>query len=95
MSMKYDFGAMQQLADEVRADSAALTETHSELTGYVNGLVSEWDGNAQEAYRAVQAEWDAANTELLETLSQIAKAVEQGGQDMAATDARAASTFGG
>ncbi|MEV0945861.1 WXG100 family type VII secretion target [Rhodococcus sp. NPDC049939] len=91
--MKYGFAELQSLASDIRSNESALRETHDELQSYVQGLVSQWNGEAQISYQEVQSRWDRSHDDLLQTLQQIAKVVEQGANDMLAAEQRNAATW--
>lgn len=82
----YDFGRIESLASDINTKKGTLTGSHDELKGYVNGLVAQWEGSAQETYRAKQTEWDNAHNELMTVLATIVNAVQQGNQGMGTTE---------
>lgn len=91
--LHYNFGEMLALAGELRGDAARLRASNDDLQGYVRGLVATWESSAQQAYAVEQANWDRAQSDLLTTLNAVANAVEQGANDMAATEARNAAQW--
>ncbi|TXG92558.1 WXG100 family type VII secretion target [Rhodococcus rhodnii] len=93
--MKYGFGEMTALAGEIRGDAGRIGQAQDDLQGFVNGLVSTWESSAQQAYQAEQVKWDQAQRDLMTTLEQIAKTVEQGANDMQQTEARNAAQWNG
>ena len=82
----YDFGRIESLASDINTRKTSLISAHDELKGYVQGLVSQWEGSAQEAYRAKQSQWDNAHNELLNVLGTIVHAVQEGNQGMGTTE---------
>ncbi|MBF6438676.1 WXG100 family type VII secretion target [Nocardia cyriacigeorgica] len=91
--MLYNEGQLIALAGDIRTSKSRLTETHDELTGYVNQLVASWEGQAQAAYRDKQARWDDAHNDLLTILEAVAKVVEDGAIDMTTADKTAAQSW--
>jgi WXG100 family type VII secretion target len=65
------------------------------LRAQIAPLQAVWTREAAEAYRAEQAKWDQAAGTLNEILFSLGNAVRDGSDDVATTDRRAASAWGG
>lgn len=92
--MKYSEGQLVQLAADLRTSKGRLSESHSELTNYVKQLCSTWESDeAQKAYQDKQHRWDRAHEDLMTTLENIAKVVEDGAINMTTTDKAAAAKW--
>ncbi|GGL96242.1 WXG100 family type VII secretion target [Nakamurella endophytica] len=60
------------LAGVVRGLEVSLAD----LGGFVAGVRSQWDGDEQETYAAVQARWDRAAGTVQEILGAVTRALE-------------------
>lgn len=97
--VSYSKEQLLAMAGDLRAAKGRLSETHQELLGYVNGLVAQWESDAQKAYLEKQKRWNDAiespdkTSGLLPIVEAVAKVVEDGAIDMATTDAQAAAKW--
>ncbi|QUH06323.1 WXG100 family type VII secretion target [Saccharopolyspora erythraea] len=55
-----DFRALEEGEDALRRLVDEIDTSLTELESYVAQLLDNWAGEAAEAYRAAQGEWDAA-----------------------------------
>jgi early secretory antigenic target protein ESAT-6 len=81
--------AAQDLATTVKEIDDRLNRLESELAP----LRSDWTGNAQTAYVAAKAKWDAAIQEMKEMLAQTSQSVTQSNAEYRAADMRGAAAF--
>lgn len=97
--VKYSSEQLHAMSDDLVAAKGRLAEAHQELQGYVNGLVSQWESGARDAYVEKQRRWDDAiqspdqTTGLLPIIQAVAKVVKDGAVDMATTDAQNAAKW--
>ena len=78
MEIRYNFPMLNQAADNCGASSRNMT---SELDGLKRGLqpmLATWEGDAQAAYYARQAEWESAANDLRDLLGRIVSPVVMG-----------------
>ena len=54
------FGGLQQGQADFASIYGQLTSTVQDLDSRLRGNLAEWDGQAQQAYYAAKAQWDAA-----------------------------------
>jgi 6 kDa early secretory antigenic target len=83
--------AAQDLHGTVQAIADRLDRLESELAP----LRSDWVGNAQQAYVAAKARWDAAISEMKDLLDQTSRHVQASNAEYIAADRRGAASFGG
>lgn len=81
--------AAQDLSRAVQQIDDRLNRLESELAP----LRSDWTGNAQLAYQAAKAKWDAAMQEMKALLADTSATVTQSNQEYMAADQRGAASF--
>lgn len=81
--------AAQDLSRAVQQIDDRLNRLESELAP----LRSDWTGNAQQAYIAAKAKWDAAMQEMKTLLADTSATVTQSNQEYMAADQRGAASF--
>jgi WXG100 family type VII secretion target len=92
--MKYQFDAIHDTANNIAAQAQALHHQNDALRGYVNNLVSNWQGNAQSEYHQKQQVWDASFKDMLDTLQLIVTRVHDAADAMHHTETKNASVWG-
>ncbi len=81
--------AAEDLGRTVKQIDDRLNRLESELAP----LRSDWTGNAQQAYQAAKAKWDAAMQEMKGLLAETGTTVSQSNQEYLAADQRGAASF--
>ena len=90
-----NFAAVQAGAESIvssaKSITAMLEDFHSQVKGFVD---QHWEGNANEAFATLQAQWNSKTTELNGVLNSAGGTVINGNQNLQATDAKNAAMFG-
>ena len=94
--LSYNFDEIEYtVRQEIHATSARLNGALDDLRAQIAPLQEIWTREAAEAYRVEQVRWEQAASALNEILFRLGNAVRDGADDVAATDRRAASAWGG
>ena len=95
-ALSYNFDEIEYtVRQEIHATSARLNGALEDLRAQIAPLQQVWTRDAAEAYRVEQLRWEQAAGALNEILFSLGNAVRDGADDVAATDRRAASAWGG
>ena len=95
-ALSYNFDEIEYtIRQEIHATSARLNGALDDLRAQIAPLQQVWTRDAAEAYRVEQMRWEQAAGALNEILFSLGNAVRDGADDVAATDRRAASAWGG
>lgn len=81
-----NFAALRAAAEDIRSTVAGMNSELDNLKQGLQPLLSTWDGEAQQAYHARQAQWDSAASDLNTLLSQIQTAVSRSAEIMEARE---------
>ncbi|HCX85400.1 MAG TPA: hypothetical protein DHV14_09770 [Micrococcales bacterium] len=87
------FGSVAQAASDMAATASRIQQRLEDLTTEVTRYRTGWGGSASEAFDAAQRQWNAAFVEMNGVLSSTGTAVDQGGQDFQAAEARNRARF--
>lgn len=90
-----NFATISQASQDVRSTANNVRRQLDELEAGVKKIAASWEGQAQEAYRAKQAEWDQRASSMQQTLEAIAKALDSAAQNYQATESKNASIWNG
>jgi 6 kDa early secretory antigenic target len=93
--LRVDHHGLDLAADDLMAVVNRIDARMSRLDQELGPLRSQWVGEAQQAYTAAKAQWDAALTEMRDLLRVTSQQVAQANADYRAADARGARSFGG
>ncbi|AMO60224.1 WXG100 family type VII secretion target [Mycolicibacterium phlei] len=94
--LSYNFAEIEYtVRQEIHATAARLNAALDDLRTQIAPLQQVWTRQAAEAYRLEQARWEQAAAALNEILVSLGNAVRDGADDVAATDRRAATAWGG
>ena len=89
-----NFGSVEEGANSIRMSAQSLMSMLSEFNGHVQSFVGQnWQGDANDAFAALQANWNSKVEELNGTLNQAANVVLRGNADLQAVDKQIASAF--
>ena len=81
----------QSIVSSAKSITSMLEDFHSEVKAFVD---SHWEGDANEAFATLQAQWNQKTTELNGVLNSAANTVISGNDSLKATDAKNATMFG-
>lgn len=89
-----NFASVADGATSIRTSAQSLLTQLSEFNSQVRQFVEvHWQGDANDAFAALQANWNAKTEELTATLNQAAAVVLNGNDELQATDRQIASYF--
>lgn len=74
-SIKVDFGAISNLAGQINSQVQQIEGQLEQLRAGIQKLAVEWAGGAQDAFHAVQQNWNTSADDLTSVLNRIATAV--------------------
>ncbi|MFI9275897.1 WXG100 family type VII secretion target [Kitasatospora sp. NPDC052896] len=77
---------ISQAAQDIRTTAGNIQGQLDELAAGVSRVAQSWEGSAQTAYRARQAEWDRKAAALRATLEQIAGKLDAAAENYSATE---------
>ncbi|ASR34121.1 type VII secretion protein [Prauserella marina] len=81
-----DYQTIHTAADDCKVTGGELRGLFEDLKGRLAPLVDSWQGEAQGAWQAVQAEWDTNLEDLEAVLAKIATALPQIADGYQSTD---------
>jgi len=73
--IKVSFGAVSNLASAIDGQVHQIEGQLEDLRSAINKLATTWEGGAQDAFRAVQGNWNSSADDLTQVLNKIAMAV--------------------
>ncbi|MFC9976318.1 WXG100 family type VII secretion target [Spirillospora sp. NPDC127200] len=86
----------------MQAAQASFAKAHSEYMATINELdakiratLADWEGDADEAYKVMQKQWQAAGAELAAVVRNMSTALGDSHDGYRTTENRNASMFGG
>lgn len=91
--IKYNFGAIGDLAGGMTSKWNALNEKLDEIKTSIQPLVATWEGADADAYQVKQGEWNNAQNELNGVLQSLIGSVTSGNQRMMEQEAVNRSRF--
>lgn len=89
------FGSLQSGEADFQSIYSQLENTVSTLDGQLKSSLSEWDGQAQQAYYAAKAQWDAAMANMASVLSNLRGVVSEASVNYPATENSNAALWAG
>jgi WXG100 family type VII secretion target len=93
-SIKVDFGAVSNLAGQIDSQVQKIESQLEDLRNAINKLAQEWQGGAQDAFHAVQNNWNQSASDLTQVLNRIATAVHSAHDNYQQTEQKNTSTWG-
>ena len=93
-TIKVDFGAISNLAGQVDAQVHQIESQLETLKSAIQKLGMEWEGSANESFKAVQNNWNQSADDLNQVLARIATAVHAAHDAYQNTEQRNTSTWG-
>jgi WXG100 family type VII secretion target len=91
--LKVAHGGLDQTADDLGRIVAGIDARMQRLEAELDPLRSSWVGDAQQAYEAAKARWDAAIHQMRDVLAQTSLQVMRSNAEYRAADARGARSF--
>jgi early secretory antigenic target protein ESAT-6 len=89
-----NFQTISQAATDVRTTANNIRRQLDDLEAGVKKIATSWEGSAQDAYRAKQAEWDQRAASMHQTLEAIARALDMAAQNYQATESKNQQIWG-
>lgn len=81
------FGGLQQGQADFVSIYGQLTSTVQDLDSRLRANLAEWDGQAQQAYYAAKAQWDAAMADMGNVLNQLGAVIGVANENYAHAEA--------
>lgn len=89
------FGSLQTGEADFASIYAQLQSTISALDAQLRSSLSQWDGEAQQAYYAAKTKWDAAMANMAAVLNNLRGVISEAHVNYSSTEAANASLWGG
>jgi 6 kDa early secretory antigenic target len=89
-----DFGAVSNLASQIDSQVHQIEGQLETLKSAIQKLAAEWTGGAQDAFHAVQQNWNQSADDLNQVLAKIATAVHAAHDAYNQTESKNASVWG-
>jgi early secretory antigenic target protein ESAT-6 len=93
-SIKVSFGAVENLGSSIDAQVQQIEGQLETLRSAINKLAGEWQGGAQDAFRAVENNWNSSADDLTQVLNRIATAVHTASEQYQATENKNTAVWG-
>ncbi len=81
------FPGLQQGQSDFANIYSQLTNRVQDLEGQLRTNLSRWDGSAQQAYHAAQAQWNAAMADMATVLNQLSAVIGVAHENYTTTEA--------
>lgn len=93
-SIVVTFQSIMEASQNTKSTAAYMNQELDQLKQDLAQLKSIWEGQAAVDYKALQAKWDNASTDLNQILSDISQALDQAHQLYTETENSNASVWG-
>jgi 6 kDa early secretory antigenic target len=93
-AIKVNFGAISSLGSSIDGQVRAIEAQLDDLKSAIQKLATMWEGGANEAFTAVQQNWNSSATDLTGVLNRIATAVHAAHDAYQETEQKNTSTWG-
>lgn len=93
-TIKVNFGAVSNLAGQIDSQVHQIEGELETLKSAIQKLAMEWQGGANEAFQAVQNNWNQSADDLTQVLNRIATAVHAAHDAYAQTEQSNTSAWG-
>jgi early secretory antigenic target protein ESAT-6 len=90
-----NFGAMKEAQASFNKALSEYKAALSDLQSKVQSTLAEWEGDADEAYKAMQKQWNAAGDQLGQVVHNMGQAIGDSHDGYLATERRNTAMFGG
>ena len=91
--LRVNHAGLDQAAQDLYATVKKIDDRMNRLESELAPLRSDWSGQAQQAYTAAKAKWDAALQDMRNLLDDTSRTVSQSNAEYRAADQRGASSF--
>jgi WXG100 family type VII secretion target len=91
--LRVNHAGLDQAAQDLYATVKKIDDRMNRLESELSPLRSDWSGQAQQAYTAAKAKWDAALQDMRNLLDDTSRTVSQSNAEYRAADQRGASSF--
>jgi len=92
-SVLVTFAALANAAQSIQTTNGNLTQKLDDLQRMLQPIVADWTGDAAENYQVQQQKWNQAQTDLIQVLQAIGKAVESAHDAYTSTETSNASAW--
>jgi early secretory antigenic target protein ESAT-6 len=89
------FGSLQTGEADFASTYAQLQSTISTLDAQMRSSLSQWDGDAQQAYYAAKAKWDAAMANMATVLNNLRGVISEAHVNYSSTEVANATLWNG
>jgi WXG100 family type VII secretion target len=93
-NIKVDFGAISNLAGQINSQVNQIESQLEQLRAGIQKLALEWEGGAQDAFHAVQQNWNNSADDLTAVLNRIATAVHAAHDSYRSTETSNTNVWG-
>ena len=87
------FGSLQQGESDFQQIYSQLTSTISTLDSQLRANLAQWDGPAREAYYVAKAQWDAAEANMAQVLTNLRGVIGTAHENYTSTEAANANLW--
>lgn len=91
--LRVNHAGLDQAAQDLYNTVKKIDDRMNRLESELSPLRSDWSGQAQQAYTAAKAKWDAALQDMRNLLDDTSRTVSQSNAEYRAADQRGASSF--
>ncbi len=91
--LRVNHAGLDQAAQDLYSTVKKIDDRMNRLESELSPLRSDWSGQAQQAYTAAKAKWDAALQDMRNLLDDTSRTVSQSNAEYRAADQRGASSF--
>ncbi|GAA1477729.1 hypothetical protein GCM10009623_21750 [Nocardioides aestuarii] len=91
--LRVNHAGLDQAAQDLYTTVKKIDDRMNRLESELSPLRSDWSGQAQQAYTAAKAKWDAALQDMRNLLDDTSRTVSQSNAEYRAADQRGASSF--
>jgi WXG100 family type VII secretion target len=87
------FGSLQQGESDFQQIYSQLTSTISTLDSQLRANLAQWDGQARDAYYVAKAQWDAAEANMAQVLTNLRGVIGTAHENYTSTEAANANLW--
>ena len=91
--VKVTFAQVQATQERAQSTVASINNSLQDLKSYLAPMVSTWEGQAAQNYRARQAQWDHAAHDLNQVLGAIGRSLGSANEGFPSTESQNARRF--
>ncbi|MFV2118040.1 WXG100 family type VII secretion target [Streptomyces sp. Act-28] len=92
-TMIVTYSSLQEAANTIEKQAKRLDLSLEAIQAKIASISDLWEGEAREAYKTAQTDWDRRAREINQSLDQIARAVREAAPAYLQGDKKAASNF--